>query len=145
MLWSTMKKFSVLILLLVFGIQYALAREYTQEELMAKRQKFKNMKVTGFTMAAIGSAMTLGGIVLAANGEWETTETPTGSQANAKDGAAVGGILMLIPGIPLTITGFILGGIGSKKVREYQVRLNSLSLGIEYKNDRKGLRLAYTF
>lgn len=119
--------------------------EYDRDYLVARKSKFTGMRNVGFTMGIIGSAMLVGGIVLAANGEWETVQTPSGTQSQAKDGSAGGGLALIIIGVPLGVGGFILGGIGSKKVNYYERLLQNTSVGMELGENRKGLRLSYSF
>lgn len=108
-----------------------------------KLQKFQGMQTTGFVLGGLGGAALLGGIILAANGSWETQNTQTGTQANATDGAAVGGVILILAGAPMLVTGIILGAIGSKKVHQYQNMLNAVSLDL--RPGHTGLRLAYSF
>ena len=141
-----MKRIGLLAFCTFFCFQSLEAREYDRDYLTARQKKFQNMRNTGFTMGILGSVMTVGGIVLVANGEWETETDPTGrTQTNAKDGAAAGGLLLIIGGIPIGVAGFILGGIGSRKVGQYRRLLENMEMGMEIGPQRKGLRLSYSF
>jgi hypothetical protein len=146
---NAMKRLFISVFLIAICFQAVSAREYDREYdrdyLVARKSKFTGMRNAGFTMGIIGSAMLVGGIVLASNGEYETVETPNGTQSQAKDGSAAGGLLLIIAGVPLGVTGFILGGIGSKKVNQYERMLQNTSVGMELGENRKGLRLSYSF
>jgi hypothetical protein len=134
----------MLVLTAVFQVSAApLESEYDRDYLEARLGKFKSMRKTGFVMAGVGGAALLGGIILASNGEWETQSTPTGTQTNAQDGAAVGGLLLIAVGIPVTIAGIIVGSIGNKKVHRYQTLLESV--GLDLRPGHTGARLSYRF
>ncbi len=146
---TKMKKISILLLALFFCIQTGFSRpigEYTQEELQVKQRKFTKMKTTGIIMGLIGTGMFIGGIVMASNGEWETTTDNFGNQqTNAKDGLAAGGLVTLVVGLPLGVTGWILTGIGAKKEAQYKALLQDVSLRLEYHENRKGIRLSFAY
>lgn len=55
------------------------------------------------------------------------------------------GILLIAPGTPMSLTGLILGGIGSSKVMEYEGRLRNFSISFDFTMKKKGLRLSYDF
>ncbi len=136
-----------LILVLFAAIQVSAApyaSEYDHEYLEARLNKFKGMRTAGFVMAGIGGASLLGGIILASNGEWETVETPSGgTQTQAQDGSAAGGLLLIVAGIPVTVAGIVLGSIGSSKVRKYRALLEGVSLDL--RPGHTGARLSYRF
>jgi hypothetical protein len=140
-----MRRIPLFLLFLATFIHAVSAQEYDRPYLEGRLAKFKSMRSGGFTMAGIGGAALLGGIVLASNGKYETVDTGTGTQANAKDGAAVGGILLIAVGVPLTVAGVILGSLGNRKVGQYQRRLEGLSLNLDLGHGHQGARLAYTF
>lgn len=141
-----MQRLFILLLTLFIAVQTGHSREYSKEELTARRNKFQNMKTTGWTLAGIGAAMVVGGGILMANGKWEQVEGMDGQTRNeAQDGAAIGGTILLMGGIPMTVGGIIFGAIGSKKVRQYDDLLESASLGFEMGRDRRALRLSYSF
>jgi hypothetical protein len=117
--------------------------ESDREYLEARLGKFKSMRTTGFVLAGIGVASLVGGIALASNGEYETVETPTGTQTQAQDGAAAGGLLLIIAGIPVTVAGIVLGSIGSSKVQKYKALLEGVSLDL--RPGHTGARLSYKF
>ena len=89
--------------------------------------------------------MSLLGVILVSNADWETQQTLTGSQTSTHDGNGVIGVLLLIPGIPIGVTGLILGGIGGGKVTEYEKRLRRISFGIGIGHESTLLSLRYNF
>lgn len=48
-------------------------------------------------------------------------------------------------GLDMIIGGVVLNTIGSRKVRQYQSKLNNLSAGIRWSPDAKGFSLTYKF
>lgn len=140
-----MKRVFAFFLTLLVAAQAGFCREYTRDQLETKKQKFGRMKTTGFTLGGIGAAMLVGGAVLAANGEWETYNTPSGSSTEPQDAAAGTGFALLVIGIPMTVGGIILGSIGSRKVTQYQDMLDNMAVGFDIRDGRKGLRLSYAF
>jgi hypothetical protein len=48
-------------------------------------------------------------------------------------------------GVDMIIGGVVLNTIGSRKVRQYQSKLNNLSAGIRWSPDAKGFSLTYKF
>jgi hypothetical protein len=133
----------LLVLSAVFNAAAAPSGEYDREYLEAKISKFKSMRTTGFVLAGVGAGALLGGIILASNGEWETEQTATGTQTNAQDGAAVGGLLLIVAGVPATVAGIILGSIGNSKVQKYQAILQNVS--VDLRPGHTGARLSCNF
>lgn len=75
-----------------------------------------------------GAAFTTFGIVLMSNGEW-VKQTSYGSvNYTAQDDKAAGGLILTALGIPLTITGKILGIIGAKTEKKYKNKLENVKL-----------------
>jgi hypothetical protein len=103
--------------------------EYSRSEIGGKLATYTKMRGTGIGLLLTGTALTVGGILLMSSAEWTTIQTETGIQKNTNDPQGAIGIVMLLPGIPLTLTGMILTGIGSSKVAEYQKRARRLSVG----------------
>jgi hypothetical protein len=100
------------------------ADQYDLPFLEARKKKFTNMRNGGFTMGVLGTIMFVGGIILFAGAdEVEQDDTyyySSNSNEVRKEGAgAVFGVLGIMIGLPVGVTGFILGGIGGRKVRYY--------------------------
>lgn len=119
-------------------------RNYAMYE--RKVETYTKLKKTGTVLAVSGAALTLGGLVLVSSADWETQTGPAGqTQTTSSDSEGIAGVLMLVTGIPITVTGVILGTIGAKKSREYQERIQRLSLNVKYNQHYKGIVLAYRF
>lgn len=111
-----------------------------------KVETYTKLKKTGTALTVAGAALTVGGLVLISSADWETQTGPAGqTQTTSSDSEGIAGVLMLVAGIPITVTGAILGTIGAKKSRQYQEKLQRLSLNVKYNQHYKGLVLAYRF
>lgn len=140
-----MRPFFLILLMLATFTQAAAPRQYDRPYLEGKLQKFQKMRTTGFTLAGIGAASLLGGIVLASNGEWESQQNMNGGTSyNAQDGSAGFGLLFIALGVPMTIGGIVLGAIGNSKVGKYESLLLDVSLDLQL-GPRQGARLSYNF
>ncbi len=118
---------------------------YTKEDLYDKYLAYGKMKRAGFTVAGVGSAFTVLGIVLVSSADWSTQSTPTGSQTTTSDPAGGFGLFGLILGIPGTIAGLILGGIGNSKENEYERRYHEFALRYEPETNKLGLTCRLSF
>lgn len=108
--------------------------------------KFKKMETAGATMAVVGSAATILGVVLINNAEWkETTDYNGNTQMTSEDSNATMGLLSIIIGIPLGIAGSIVGIIGHNKKVQYQSKLDGLAFDIISTPKQNGLKLTYAF
>lgn len=141
-----MKRLSMLLAALLVCLSPLQASEYSRDYLEQRKKKFQGMKTTGAVMGVSGVALLVGGILLASNADWETQETTTGgTQTTTQDPSGAFGLLFIGSGISLGITGAILGGIGSRKVKQYDALLQSSALNFELGEQRKALRLSYSF
>lgn len=99
--------------------------EYTLTQLNEKRASFKKMKESGTALLVMGLMSLPTGIILYANGKGDLRNNPfdpfsdnSGERESAQRRVRVGFIFTAI-GIPLTVAGSVLTGIGSGKYREY--------------------------
>jgi hypothetical protein len=119
------------------------AQESDKDLCQRKIISFTKMKHTGTVLEIGGAALTIVGIVVAANSSWETQSDFNGNQTVQGDAAA--GILLAGIGVDALIGGIVLHVIGAKKVREYTQKLNGLSLKINCNSQQKGILLTYRF
>lgn len=118
---------------------------YTKEQAQAQVIRFTKVKERGKRRAIIGSALTTTGIILCATADWETTSTSSGKEKSTNDPAGIMGTLMLLPGIPIALTGFIQLGVGTAKIDEYSNLFNDTNVSLNIWKDRVGLTLTRNF
>lgn len=123
----------------------AIAQEYQKDLFESKVERYSKMKRNGLTLGIIGGASTIAGILMMNQADWEKETTPTGVNYNTDDASGAAGILFTGVGVPLVITGIILGAIGNKKEKEYQSKLDNLSFNIKSTPQITGFSLVYNF
>jgi hypothetical protein len=96
-----------------------------------KINKYTKMKNTGWVLAGTGGAFMLVGLSMVATADWETNTTPTSSTANTNDSNGIVGVLLLAAGVPVFITGVVIGSVGSKRVKHYKKGLNDISFQVK--------------
>jgi hypothetical protein len=114
----------------------------------SKVGSYRKMRNVGLGLGIAGGVLTTAGIVMLASADWE--EQPpangTGTTYTTRDsGSAVGGILCLFTGIPMLGTGAVLGGIGSYKMKQYQRKLEGMTLNFKYTPHQRGVAFTYCF
>lgn len=150
-----MKRNILIILIFAFVISAPAMAQYDPNYRMnqnkvttysSKVEKFSRMKRTGIGLGVGGALLTGAGVALISSAEWETTTNNYGGQTTTtSDSEGLGGLLMVIAGIPLTATGVVLGIIGNNKAKSYQSKLEGLSINMLYTPDKRGLALSYRF
>ncbi|MCF8374360.1 MAG: hypothetical protein K9H64_22245 [Bacteroidales bacterium] len=142
-----MKKFIAVFLLLIISItSYAQLKEQENELYQRKVQSFTKMKKTGGILAGIGGGLTMLSIVAISNAEWEKTVDIYGNtNYNTTDGSGVLGIVGLVVGIPMGVTGIVLNTIGKKKVKYYSEKMKNIDVGMYQWGQQKGLTLTIKF
>ncbi len=118
---------------------------YTKAQAEAQVLRFAGVKEKGKRRSIAGGALTLTGIILCATADWETRTTSAGTDKSTNDPGGVIGSLMLLPGIPIALTGFIQLGVGTAKVDEYSNLFNDTSVSMNIGKDRVGLTLTRNF
>lgn len=118
---------------------------YTEEQAKAQVIRFTRVKEKGKRRSIIGSALTTTGIILCATADWEKETTPTGSGKSTNDPGGVIGTLMLLPGIPITITGLIQLGVGTSKIEEYSRLFETTAVSMNIGKDQVALTLTRQF
>ena len=142
----------ILTLLCHFAAQAQYDPDYNLNERRAKTyqqkiESYTKLKRTGIGLGLAGGVLSVTGIVMVSNADWETTPNSYGggSSKTTNDSEGVTGVLMLLVGVPLAATGIVLGSIGSSKVRKYREKLEDVSLNIDYSQQNKGFTLCYRF
>ena len=87
---------------------------YTQNEAEQNALRYGKMKKKGLGMLIGGGAATLFGILMVTSADWETSTTATSVNKSTQDPQGGLGILLLVPGIPLTISGLVVNSISPK-------------------------------
>src|SRR5690606_38219715 len=113
----------LLVILLIFYLghngmaQYDPNYQYQWEdkktELYAKKvRSYTKMQNFGLGMGVGGGLLTIAGIVMISNAEWETTTYNGTTNTTTSDSDGIAGLVFVCAGVPLTITGTVLGIIG---------------------------------
>lgn len=115
-----------------------------------KIKQYTKMKNTGIGLGAGGAIITVVGIFLASNADWEQVENEDSMNSNnttynTTSGSGIAGVLCIIGGVSMGVTGIILGTIGSNNVKKYQNKLKKVSVNISYTQKQRGFTLAYRF
>lgn len=110
-----------------------------------KVQAYGKLKNAGISLAIGGVAMTIAGAVLTSSADWETYNSYNGTAQTTTDSEGVAGVLLIVTGVPVTVTGVILGAIGARKSRYYQEKLQRLSLNLKYNQHQQRVVLTYRF
>jgi hypothetical protein len=129
-----------------------LENENSKELYKMKIYKFAKLKNTGMALGIGGGVLTMVGIILVSNASWKEVQTNNSMGYNTNntsyetnDANGIVGILMIFNGVPIGITGIILGTIGSKNVKKYQEKLNNISFNVICKPQQQGLSMSYRF
>ena len=148
-----MKKFVFLFIgIICFQIALSAQALQTQNDFYQRKVvKFTKMRNTGIGLGIGGAVLTVAGIVMVSQAKWTKQTDDYGYQNNnnsnytTTDGSGVVGLFSIIVGVPMAVSGIVLGSIGSSKVNYYRQKLNGLSFKVNYTKDVKGLTLAYDF
>jgi hypothetical protein len=113
----------------------------------SKIGRYRKMRNAGIGLGVGGAVLTTVGIVMLSNADWveDPSATGTGTYTTDDTGSAAGGILCLFTGIPLLGTGAVLGGIGGYKMKQYQRKLEGMTLNFKYTPYQRGVAFAYRF
>ena len=119
--------------------------DYKEALYQRKVESYTKMKKTGIVMGVSGSGMILLGSIMASAADWEQYSTSTSSGATTNDPVGIAGVFLIVVGVPLAVTGIVLGAVGSKKQKYYSGMLENLSLNISTSPQQTGLTLTYRF
>jgi hypothetical protein len=146
-----MKKYVTLFLLTLAMLVPLYAQVDKQNLYQHKVEVYTKMKNAGWTMTGFGGGLIITGTILVATlpgGYWYDYDDTYYSSDNSEPGddvKAFAGILSIGLGVGLLAGGITLGSIGTHKVRQYQSKLNGLSLNPIITPDVQGLSLVYRF
>jgi len=112
---------------------------------LQKVASYTKMKKTGIGLGVGGGSCVVIGAVLVTMADWESYSNSTGSGVTTQDASGVAGIVFLLIGVPLTVTGIVLGSIGAKKVKYYNGLLQNVSFDIKSTPQQTGIKLTYRF
>ena len=136
----------IIIGILILFLSISVNAQLKQSDIyQSKYERYARMKKDGIILNIIGGIATGAGFILLSQAEWETTNT-AGVNYNTNDMEGSLGILATGVGVPMLITGVILGAIGNKKEKEYKYKLlHNTSLNIKSTPQMIGLSLTYKF
>lgn len=135
------KTFTFICLLMVIAIAHIHAQGNNQEFIQGKILRFEKMKTTGTVMTLVGTAATVGGIIIMSDADWN--QTSDGYETHDSEGFA-GGIIATL-GVGLMAGGITCWIIGDKKLKKYKKALNELSLSPIVTPNRAGVLLTFRF
>ena len=142
-----MKNLFVATLLLVISTaSFAQLKQNEQAQYQSKVQSYTKMKRTGSTLAIVGAGVSVVSTILVASADWEETEDYNGqTQYNTTDGSGALGIVGLVIGVPMAVTGIILNSVGNRKLKYYQEKLDNVKLTSFHQGQQNGITLAISF
>ncbi len=142
-----MKNLFVATLLLVISTaSFAQLKQNEQAQYQSKVQSYTKMKRTGSTLAIVGAGVSVVSTILVASADWEETEDYNGqTQYNTTDGSGALGIVGLVIGVPMAVTGIILNSVGNRKLKYYQEKLDNVKLTSFHQGQQNGITLAIRF
>ncbi len=102
------------------------------------------MKNAGTALGITGGLLTVTGIVLVSGADWQK-QSYGAANYTTTDSKGVVGILSIVVGVPMAVTGTVLGSIGSRKMKQYQQKLDGLSFNLLYTPRQREVVLTYRF
>ncbi|MFO7368655.1 MAG: hypothetical protein R6X09_00105 [Bacteroidales bacterium] len=143
-----MNKLMLLLLALCCTILPGIAQDHYQQLYERKVETFTKVRNGGIVMTGIGAGLAMTGTVLLAtlpSGYWETEDdyyyNEDEESSSSDDLKAAFGILSIGIGVGLLAGGITMSSIGSRKIKYYQGKANTLSFGIK----SQGFTLTYKF
>jgi hypothetical protein len=115
---------------------------YSIDNIHEKYDKFSKMRTSGIVLSVLGATSLVTGIVLFSTQASRPAGPMTDQEMNAQIVGMVGGFVLIGIGIPLTITGGVLGIIGANKCKEYKAKLH-VSGG--YNNNKYYARIEFNY
>jgi hypothetical protein len=132
-----MKSLIITTVIFLCAIAGAFAQtSYERASYEKKIRQYSAMQTGGIIMGVTGVASTTAGVALLASMDDDGEDNV---------GRAVGGVLLVIVGVPLVAGGTTLGIIGSVKRMKYKAKLENLSFNFRYDGQQKGLVVRYRF
>jgi len=134
------------LMLLLTMASFGQLKESDRQMYQSKVQSYTKMKKTGSTLAIVGGGLTIVSTILVASADWEETENYHGeTQYNTTDGSGVAGIVGLVIGVPMAVTGIILNSVGNRKLKYYQDKLDNVKLTSFQQGKQAWITLAIKF
>lgn len=125
---------------------YKSKTDESRRELYSRKfQSYTKMKKTGIGLGLAGGVLTVAGALMISSADWETTTSNGSTNVTTDDSEGAAGLAMVIIGVPLSVTGTVLGLIGGAKANSYRRKLEGLSVNVNYGQNHRGLALVYRF
>jgi len=146
-----MKKNVILLIFTLIFIVPVSAQVDNQHLYERKVESFTRLRNAGWTMTGFGGGLLITGTILVASlpGDYWYDEYDTyysGDEYEPGDDVrAFAGVISIGLGVGLLAGGITMGSIGSRKVRQYQSKLDNLSIGMICTPKVQGLTLVYRF
>lgn len=131
--------------------QSVLSEQPSDNELYQyKINKYSKMRNTGTVLGVGGGILTVVGIVLVSNADWDQQTTSdeygnTNSNYNTTSGSGIAGVFCIVGGVSIGTVGIIIGTIGSKSVKKYQAKMKNVSFNFNCTPKQQGFVLSYRF
>ncbi|MBN1577525.1 MAG: hypothetical protein JW913_13285 [Chitinispirillaceae bacterium] len=132
---------------------YADAHEYSVDEIKTKVRKYSVMRAIGISGISLGGASLITGICLSSTADIRTFEETKAARAvnpdtvfdESGDIQMITGIMSMLVSLPIGATGAVLTGIGSKKRKEYRMKLRIRGARIHFDDKIKSIRISFAF
>lgn len=139
-----MKKWAMALCLLLCIHAWGREMELTCDYCDARIQKFQKMKTGGILLLVGGALAIVGGIAMVAGADGETHYQSNNGEETGDIGGAFGA-MFIVAGIPMTVAGGVLTGIGSKKIRFYEDEKSGMNCSLFMNPAKRQIGLAYQF
>lgn len=138
-------RFNILLLLLLSTFYQSKAQRKSQSEkdeafYLYQIESYHKMQKAGLMMGISGGAMTIFGsaMISAANNNSEL-------EHNDRTSLGVIGVISIVVGVPIGITGIVISTIGSRKLKQNKGKLEQLSIDTYADPNVQGVALKYRF
>ncbi len=136
----------ILFALFTFVLSYGQQNDHEIALYKYKVDQYTKLKKRGGVMATIGVCTGLMGALLISNADWEkTTDDYGNTQYNTSNPGGLFGVVFICVGAPLSITGLVLNGVGNRKIKYYNQKLENVKLGLYQNGQQKGFTLSMRF
>jgi hypothetical protein len=141
--YFAMKKYVLLSLVVMLTIHFQVMGQTDQSLLYQKKiQSYTKTKNAGLALLITGIGVTVAGSALLVS---ELSNLSGDGSSDIYTTRYYVGLYGASFGLDMIIGGIILNTIGSRKVKQYQTKLNNLSAGVTYTPGLKGVTLIYRF
>lgn len=139
------KRIVIICLLLLITFRMYGQVDSQKELYLTKIEKFRKMKHTGSALTVTGGVMLITGLAILANSSIETVDYGNGVTETTTHGNPVTGLLVFVGGGASLGAGIPLMVVGSKKQKQYENKLQTLSARFNVNPQSSGLILTYRF